>query len=238
VSSVLWTGGRVNQGRNVVRFPSKCLQKAPMMLLGFSGVMKADNTKLLLMRAGETLFLERGFENVSLRDVAAAAGQSNPSAVSYHFGDLSGFVNAILHRHSDPIQAGWLAVLAHSDAQKQPLDLLGLVTLLVRPIVAKLDDADGGPAYLDLCASLSVSKSVPLLSTSVANAEGATELGRRIMLQARKVDPSLLMLNMIRTASVLYASIASYRQLSAQGIGVDREAFVSDLILSLYHQFV
>jgi AcrR family transcriptional regulator len=198
---------------------------------------KTENTKLLLMRTAERLFLERGFELVSLREIAAAAGQGNPAVVAYHFGDLRGLVNAILARHSEPIQAGWLATLAHADATGVPMELQELSGLLVRPIVDKLDDQDGGLAYLDLCATLVTSKSIPLLSTSVASTPGASEISRRIMLLARPRDPSLLVLSMVQVASVIYLSISSYVQLRAQGMDIDREAFVINLIGTTCAQF-
>ena len=48
-----------------------------------------------MIRAGERLFGESGIDGVSLREVAAAAGQGNTSAVRYHFGSKDGLVAAI-----------------------------------------------------------------------------------------------------------------------------------------------
>jgi AcrR family transcriptional regulator len=50
----------------------------------------------LLLNAAEPLFGERGIEAVSLREIAAAAGQKNNSAVSYHFRDKQGLVDALI----------------------------------------------------------------------------------------------------------------------------------------------
>jgi AcrR family transcriptional regulator len=50
----------------------------------------------LLLNAAERLFGERGIEAVSLREIAAAAGQKNNSAVSYHFCDKQGLVDALI----------------------------------------------------------------------------------------------------------------------------------------------
>jgi AcrR family transcriptional regulator len=48
-----------------------------------------------LILAAEKLFARGGFETVSLREIAAAAGQRNHHAVQYHFGSRDGLVAAI-----------------------------------------------------------------------------------------------------------------------------------------------
>jgi AcrR family transcriptional regulator len=48
-----------------------------------------------LILAAEILFARGGFETVSLREIAAAAGQRNHHAVQYHFGSREGIVTAI-----------------------------------------------------------------------------------------------------------------------------------------------
>jgi len=50
---------------------------------------------LPLLIAGEKLFGAHGIDGVSIRQVNLAAGMSNNSAVTYHFGDKTGFLIAI-----------------------------------------------------------------------------------------------------------------------------------------------
>ena len=50
---------------------------------------------LPLLIAGEKLFGAHGIDGVSIRQVNLAAGMSNNSAVTYHFGDKIGFLIAI-----------------------------------------------------------------------------------------------------------------------------------------------
>jgi AcrR family transcriptional regulator len=54
------------------------------------------STKQRLIETGEQLFGAFGFERISLKEIAEAAGQRNRSAVQYHFGSKHGFVSAIL----------------------------------------------------------------------------------------------------------------------------------------------
>lgn len=190
---------------------------------------RTERTRLLLMRAAETLILEKGVDNWSLREVAERAGQRNPSAAIYHFGDRRALIEEVLVRHSMPIQDEWLATLRRLDTQRAPT-LRELAELLVRPIVAKLDDPDGGVAYLTLCAELLTNKAIPLTDTRVSRAEGANEIARRMMALAEPSSPLLLAMRMMRIASMLYGSIYEYARLTQQGFALPREEFVGDLI--------
>jgi AcrR family transcriptional regulator len=52
-----------------------------------------------IIETGERLFAEHGLEGVSLRQIAAAAGNANNSAVRYHFGSKDALLQAIFeHR--------------------------------------------------------------------------------------------------------------------------------------------
>src|SRR3974377_1883239 len=47
--------------------------------------MPSDRTRAFILDAAERLYAERGFSDVTLRDIVAAAGV-NLAAVNYHFG--------------------------------------------------------------------------------------------------------------------------------------------------------
>lgn len=56
---------------------------------------------LAIILAAERLFGEHGIDGVSMRQISAASGNGNVSAVQYHFTDKSGIITAILaHRRS------------------------------------------------------------------------------------------------------------------------------------------
>lgn len=55
-----------------------------------------NDVVLQLLGAAEVLFAERGIEAVSLREIAAEAGQKNNSAVIYHFRDKRGLLDALI----------------------------------------------------------------------------------------------------------------------------------------------
>jgi AcrR family transcriptional regulator len=101
-----------------------------------------------MIRAGERLFGERGIEGVSLREVAAAAGQGNTSAVRYHFGSRDGLVAAIFSHRMARIDERRSALLADFDAEwaGQPLDVRLLVEAVVLPLAESIGH-DGGVSW-------------------------------------------------------------------------------------------
>jgi AcrR family transcriptional regulator len=58
--------------------------------------------RLRLLAAAEQLFASRGLE-VPNREIVAAAGQHNRSAITYHFASRAGLIDAVRERHESPI---------------------------------------------------------------------------------------------------------------------------------------
>jgi AcrR family transcriptional regulator len=106
-----------------------------------------------LIRAAEQLFAERGSDAVSLRDIVAAAGATNASAVQYHFGDRKGLVRAILAKHEVDIERRRHELLDEYEARGEA-DIRALAAALVHPLAAELSNDDGGLGYLQLVADL------------------------------------------------------------------------------------
>ena len=58
--------------------------------------------RLRLLAAAEALFATRGLE-VPNREIVAAAGQHNRSAITYHFASRAGLIDAVCARHNTPV---------------------------------------------------------------------------------------------------------------------------------------
>jgi AcrR family transcriptional regulator len=186
------------------------------------------DTRLALMRAAEQLFAQQGVDRVSLREIAIAAGQRNVSAATYHFGSKRELIEAILERHSLPIQDNWRPVLAED--KDHELELKRLVELVVKPVVDKVDDPDGGRCYLELCAELVCSRSFPMMGMRIALTSDAVELANRIAERGPAVPPMIRVIRMTRLAGLLYGSIGDYLRLTANGVDIPRKEFTSDLV--------
>jgi AcrR family transcriptional regulator len=189
------------------------------------------DTRLALMRAAEQLFAQQGVDRVSLREIAIAAGQRNVSAATYHFGSKRELIEAILERHSLAMQASW-APLLEQDAQ-EPVSLQTLLEAIVRPLAGKIDEPDGGRAYLELCAELGTSRSFPLMGMRIANTAEAQDITRRIAERGPEVPPMVRVVRSSRLAGLIYGSLADYLRLLNNGVDIPRNVFISDLVNTL-----
>ncbi|MFE2728862.1 TetR family transcriptional regulator [Kitasatospora sp. NPDC059327] len=81
-------------------------------------------TREKLLRAAEELFAARGVEAALTRDITRLAGQSNPSAVQYHFGSREGLLDAIMAGRQERTEQA-LAPLLPGLGSADPAGLLG-----------------------------------------------------------------------------------------------------------------
>lgn len=144
-----------------------------------------EATRRQLIDAAEALFAERGLEAVSLREITAAAGVRNSTALQYHFGDRDGLVRAVLAKHHPAVEARRHALL---DAwEVNPTngsgtgDLRGLVAAYVRPAAAELANADGGRAWLRIMAQLLNRPDVDRIELTSPNPRDSTNRWRAVV---------------------------------------------------------
>ena len=96
---------------------------------------RSSDTRELLLVTAERLFAEHGVEAVSNRQVSEAAGQSNNSAVGYHFGGKEDLVVAMVRRHAEPIERRRTEMLAEVAGSPELRDW---VACIVRPPIEHL----------------------------------------------------------------------------------------------------
>lgn len=119
------------------------------MTTAMTSAQLETDTRSKLIAAGERLFAAHGIEAVSLREITRNAGQANVSALQYHFGNRVGLLRAIVAKHSSDTEPRRHALLDQYESLGVA-DLRVLVGALVRPLVAKLNDPDGGREYLQI----------------------------------------------------------------------------------------
>jgi len=96
------------------------------------------STKEQLATTAERLFALHGIDGVSLRQIGAAAGIANNSAVQYHFGSKDGLVKAILlHRLPHIIQLRKLLGLRVATDE-----LRATVEAQLLPVIEQAEDGD------------------------------------------------------------------------------------------------
>lgn len=102
-------------------------------------------TKDLLIETAERLFGQRGFDGVSLREIAVEAGQSNANVVQYHYGDKAGLISAILENRVARIETLRTMQLAMLD-KNVPASPRQLFKILWLPLMS-VTDASGGHSF-------------------------------------------------------------------------------------------
>ncbi|MEV0294738.1 TetR family transcriptional regulator [Nocardia sp. NPDC050710] len=104
---------------------------------------RATATREAILSAAERLFAEYGVVAISNRQVSEAAGQGNNAAVGYHFGTKTDLVRAIVRKHTAPIEAHRMRLLAeHHDSTLLP----DWISCLVRPVTEHFADL-GSPSW-------------------------------------------------------------------------------------------
>jgi TetR/AcrR family transcriptional regulator, regulator of cefoperazone and chloramphenicol sensitivity len=110
----------------------------------------ATDTRALLTEAAQQLFARRGVHQATTREILAAAGQRNASALTYHFGSREQLLWAILDRHNGPLEDGRAERLVEPAEDMPTRDL---VAALVVPYAGCLASEDGRD-YLRIVAQL------------------------------------------------------------------------------------
>ena len=101
------------------------------------------DTRLRLITAAEKLFGDRGIHAVTLKDINAAAGQRNESALHYHFGSKSALVEAILTLRTRDIDQKRLELVEALLASGQEKDLSAILKAMFLPMMELLGSEKG-----------------------------------------------------------------------------------------------
>ncbi|MCT7326684.1 TetR/AcrR family transcriptional regulator [Ralstonia mojiangensis] len=112
----------------------------------------AGDTKGRILEATELLFIEFGYEAMSLRQITARA-KVNLAAVNYHFGSKEALMQSVLGRRLDPLNTRRLALLDACEERwtKEQLTCDHVLGALFVPALQMARNPDtGGPAFLRL----------------------------------------------------------------------------------------
>jgi AcrR family transcriptional regulator len=109
------------------------------------------NGKTKLILAAEQLFARGGIEGVSLREIAAAAGQGNHHAVQYHFGTRERLVQAVFDFRMGQMESRRGEMLAAADVAGKQNDARTIVEIIFLPQL-ELPGQHGNHSYANfLC---------------------------------------------------------------------------------------
>ena len=104
------------------------------------------NMREAILSSAETLFSTRGFNAVSIRDIALEAG-ANPGSVTYHFKSKDGLLLEIYKRHCGPMNKRRIELLVAARRVRDVQDRLeAVVRAYVQPAFSSSSDLAGGGA--------------------------------------------------------------------------------------------
>jgi AcrR family transcriptional regulator len=107
---------------------------------------RKPNMREAILCAAEELFSTNGFNAVSVRDIAQAAG-ANPGSVTYHFKTKDGLLLEIYRRHCGPMNLRRSELLAAAQRVRDLNDRLeAIVRAYVLPAFSSGNDLAGGGA--------------------------------------------------------------------------------------------
>ncbi|MEV0708338.1 TetR/AcrR family transcriptional regulator [Nocardia aurea] len=197
--------------------------------------MRTDDSRSALLDAGERLIAERGVE-VPLRDIAAAAGQRNNSAVHYYFDSRTGLIEAIVDRRMNWLEQRRMELLAAHEADGTGHDLRALVAMLADPILELLDRS--GVSHYGRF--LEVVRTHPVIADARRLA-GSDRVAVRII--ATRLTAALPHLpprhrrrRLETMATVLFALVADYERTLESGVrtpGPDDSGEIVDMIVAM-----
>lgn len=201
--------------------------------MGRDGTLTRDR----LLRAGERVFARNGVGGASLREINAAAGQRNNSALHYHFGSRDGLLAAIGRKHQREIDGERMRLLDASAGG--PLGVADIVAIWITPMVAKLH-TDDGRDYLRILPAL-VHQLGGVAGVGPEGADGDMDLPglRRVFEEMRAAMPPVPdgvgAARLIEASHFLAASLAARATTLASGAVpiVDAESYERDLVAML-----
>ncbi|MFF0496360.1 TetR/AcrR family transcriptional regulator [Nocardia aobensis] len=181
------------------------------------------------MDTAEVLIAERGF-SVSLREIAAHAGQRNNSAVIYHFGNQDGLIAATLERRMKALEERRLEMLDAVDLGGEP-PISALVAIIVDPALT-IPYLDGATHYARFVEQV---RNHPVISNAVPTVENWPAI-TLILEQIEKRLPGTLRTRHRRIAmmaTVMFVLIADFERRGQLGSTSGRKTASRELVAVL-----
>jgi len=193
----------------------------------------AEETKLKLLKAGETQFASKGFDRTTLEDIADIAGV-NKAMIRYYYGDKDGLYAAIIEAVVNEVLAELQARLpANADPSGALADYVEILAsaILSRPSFPRMilrDYLDG-----DIMSREGPSRTLfQFMQTTRRYYEAGFEAG-----YFRALDPHMLHLSIVSSAiffsisSRLRAQIATRGHMPEENLKLEAEAFARHMRL-------
>lgn len=193
-------------------------------------------TRDAIIQAAEKLFARHGVEGVSLNTITRVAKQSNRNAIQYHFGNKTGLLQAIFDKHSPGIAERRGQLVDQLIAEGLPSETV-IATALVIPLAEKLEDRNGGEAFIHISAELIATNTLGYRlpekhSLHLVRESRIGRLTQQLALPKAVLEQRILLMNILAFHGISdYARVR--RDPSYRSLVTDTEFMVSNLIDSI-----
>jgi AcrR family transcriptional regulator len=124
-------------------------------------IVEPSSSREKLILSAERLFADRGFDGVSVRDIAGAAGV-NSALVGYYFRGKDGLLSEVYTRHCEPLKRERARLLEEYGRNPQGPKLEQVIEAFIRPSLEVTTDQHGRSTFTRLRAVLSAENSALL----------------------------------------------------------------------------
>ncbi|MFC9993108.1 TetR family transcriptional regulator [Nocardia sp. NPDC127526] len=171
--------------------------------------MAVTEARERIIEAAERLIAERG-QAVPLRDIAAAAGQRNNSAIQYHFGSRDGLIEAVVEHRLATLEVRRLELLAEQTGSAASVH--GLLEALVLPMF-ELNERYGINHYARFLEQIHTHPAV----TDAANLASEARTSVRVIMQRlgdelTALPPGVRIRRLRTLPTVLFALLADHER--------------------------
>jgi len=118
-----------------------------------AGQDEEDGTRDRILKTAERMFAERGFNGVSVRELAGAANV-NIASIGYHFRNKEGLLAEVYRRHCEPMIEERLRGLTAASRLEGSARVAAIIEAFVRPALQQVD-VEEGETFIRLRAVLS-----------------------------------------------------------------------------------
>lgn len=187
-----------------------------------------SETRVRLLDAAERLFAEKGLHATSAREIVAAAGQRNESAIQYHFGGRAGLLDAIHARRLTQVEQARLERLdALLDADAEPA-VRTVLDCVIAPVVQQCAVDLGFRGYLAAFGELA-------LSAGIAIGNNPHDLGslhrvRSVLKPRLQVDEELLRIRTEALTRFVLTNLSQWARSERLFQGGEFDLFLANLI--------
>jgi AcrR family transcriptional regulator len=164
------------------------------------------DTKSALLDCAERLFLAKGFEAVSVREITDAAG-ANVAAVNYHFSSKTELYRACLKRRLGQIAHRRIALIEKVSSQGRPSTLQQIISTYVRDSFEEmLRNPDGGRLLQTIYQEMSPAG----VASDLVTSELIAPIHQALLRAIRKASPELPDKHISRCISSLSGQILHF----------------------------